>query len=93
MTTLPEKVFNNIAERILHTLSIYPKLSPSMLQISLNMPARKWKPVLEELIRQHKINRSVTVSITTTGRNQAYTILELPPVFKGLRAVVSDDNG
>jgi len=65
----------DVRERILHVFSIYPKISPSMLQISLNLPAKDWRPVLEELITEDQVTRQSLVHLTPTGRNQSYTIL------------------
>jgi hypothetical protein len=65
-------------DRILHTLSIYPKISPSMLQIGIgtSVTATLWKPVLEDLIEEGLIIRSHMVAETPTGRMQSYVILE-----------------
>ncbi len=71
--TLPDS--KEIATRILRILAIYPKVSPSMLQISLNLPASCWKPVLESLVADSKVHRQFLVALSQTGRNQTYTIL------------------
>lgn len=81
MSTINKEGNCEITQKILHTLSIYPKISPSMLQISLNLAASKWKPILEHLIQIHKIKRSVIVAPTPTGRHQSHTVLELAPIF------------
>jgi len=78
----------NIAEemiraRILHTLTIFPKLSMSMLQIGIGtgFPPALWHPVLEDLIRDGKVSRT-TVQATNpvTQRGQTYTIMALGDV-------------
>lgn len=70
-----------VRQKILHTLSIYPKLSHSMLQIGLgtSFPSSLWRPVLDQLISegqvisvQHKETNPVT------NREQIYTLLGLP---------------
>lgn len=66
-----------IQDKILHILSVYPQISPSMLQISLNLPASSWKPALEHLIKDEKVVRMVVVMNTPTGRLQSHTILHL----------------
>jgi len=66
---------SDVRERILHVLSIYPKVSPSMLQIALNMPIKIWHPVLEALISDGHVSRASIVSPTPSGRHQSYTIL------------------
>lgn len=72
-------VEESITSRILHILGIYPKISPSMMQIgigsSLSPPI--WKPILRKLIEQKVIQEDVIVSITPSGRHQTYTILSL----------------
>ncbi len=67
----------DIQGRILHMLSVYPQISPSMLQISLNLPALKWKPALEHLIQDEVVLRHVVVMNTPSGRIQNHTILRL----------------
>ena len=62
--------------KILHVLSIYPKISPSMLQISLNIKAAVWRPVMEALIEEGLIKRSTIVSPTPAGRHQSYVVLK-----------------
>lgn len=65
-----------VRDKILHVFNIYPKISPSMLQISLNIKAAIWRPVLEELIEQGKVKRSTIVAPTPAGRHQSYTVLK-----------------
>lgn len=67
----------DVRERILHTFSIYPKISPSMLQISLNLPTIKWRPVLKCLIEENVIRQTSSIVMTPGGRNQSYVILTL----------------
>jgi hypothetical protein len=68
---------SELAAKICHVLSVYPQISPSMLQIALNIPANSWRPVLEELIAQGSVKRRHEVAPTPTGRHQTYTILSL----------------
>lgn len=64
-----------VLSRIRNTFSMYPIISPSMLQISLNLPVKIWRPVLEWMVDQGEIDRSTQISITPTGRHQSYTVL------------------
>ena len=70
----------DIEERILHTLALYPQISPSMMQIALNITAKDWRPVLEALIACGKVSRKTIVSPTPSGRHQSYIILHNPAV-------------
>ena len=75
-----------ISQRILHTLSIYPKLSMSMLQIGVGtgFPPALWHPVLEMLIRDGKVTRTlVQATHPVSGRDLQYTILELSTTVNG----------
>jgi len=65
--------------RILHTFTIYPKLSPSMLQIGIGTgyPPALWHPVLESLIAAGIVSRTqVQATNPVSKRDQTYTILE-----------------
>lgn len=67
-----------IRQRILHTLWIYPKLSPSMLQIGIGtgFPPALWHPVLERMIDNGEVIRSQTQATNPVSkRDQTYTIL------------------
>lgn len=69
--------------RIMHTLLIYPKLSPSMLQIGIGtgFPPALWHPVLEKLIAEGKVERiQVQATNPVSKREQTYTILREPSV-------------
>lgn len=74
---MPDYTPQDLADKICHVLSVYPQISPSMLQIALNVSAPTWKPILEDLIDTGKVERKHTVSPTPTGRHQTYTILSL----------------
>lgn len=66
-----------VKERILHILSVYPQISQSMLQISLGVPVASYKPVLEHLIKGGKVLRDTVVINSPTGRMQTHTIIRL----------------
>jgi hypothetical protein len=70
-----------IRERILFTLAIYPKLSPTMLQVSLGTSTRPsiWHPVLNQLIEEGLVDR-VQIRPPTpapSGRDQVFTVIQL----------------
>lgn len=70
-----------ISARILHTLSIYPRLSMSMLQVGVGtgFPPRLWKPILESLIAQGKVSRhQISATHPVTQRDMTYTVITAP---------------
>lgn len=70
---------DELAARIVHLLSIYPCVSPSMMQIGLGVKAGLWRPVLDTMIEDGRVTRNSHNSTTPSGRHQSYTILTLTP--------------
>ena len=72
----PEK---QIRDKIIHILTVYPRISVSMMQIGVgtSLAPTIWKPVLEQLIREGVIIRDSKSYNTPAGREQIYTILSL----------------
>ncbi len=70
---------DGIRDNILHILSIFPIISPSMLHITLggSLPTRVWKPVLEDLIKSDLVERGEHVTPAPNGRTRCYTLLSL----------------
>lgn len=68
-----------IRGRIVHVLSIYPRISVSMLQIGVgtSMPPTIWKPVMLEMIKEGIIKEERVAMSTPSGRQQVYTVLSL----------------
>ena len=69
-----------IGTKILHLLSIYPIISPTMLQGGLG-PAMKpvlWRPILAALIADNKVVQEQESMLTPTERYNTYTKLMLP---------------
>lgn len=68
-----------IRDKILHTLSIYPKISQSMLMIGIGtgIPSDMWHPVLDRLIEEGLVNKTQVQAKTPAGRDQVYTCLTL----------------
>lgn len=75
MTPIPD--IKDVENRILHILQIYPKISPSMMQIGIGsqIPAAIWKPILEDLISNGLIKRDIIMGKSASGRIQTYTII------------------
>lgn len=67
-------------KKILHILDVYPKLSPSHVQISIGtaVPSSIWKPVLDKLVEEGSVILSTISKEAPTGRQQNYVILSLP---------------
>lgn len=65
-----------VREKILHVFGIYPKISPSMLQIGLNIKAAIWRPIVDDLIEEGLIRRSNVIAPTPSGRHQNYVVLK-----------------
>lgn len=68
-----------IGRKILHCLSIYPQISPSMLVVGIGtaFPTAMWTPVLERLIMEGKVDKTQVQAETPSGRMNVYTILSL----------------
>ena len=68
-----------IRRRIVHTLTIYPRLSNSMLQVGIGtgIPPRLWHPVLERMVAEGTVKRTIVKAVNpVTQREQVYTLLE-----------------
>lgn len=78
-TDVSNEVVGNIEDKILRVLGIFPRLSPSMLQIGLGtaLPPKLWKPILEDLIAREQVLRTEEMHDTETGRRQVYVVLQL----------------
>jgi hypothetical protein len=68
-----------IRKKITHLLSIYPKVSPSMLQVGIgpSIAPAMWKPILAQLKDLGLVIETQLQAQTHTGRHQTYTIYEL----------------
>jgi S1-C subfamily serine protease len=75
--TEPKDMNSIIREKILWVLDIFPKVSPSMLQISLGsgIPADTWRPILEQLIREGEVHRAQRTVQGPSDRSQVITTL------------------
>lgn len=69
----------DIRDRIIHVLRLYPIISPSMLQMGLgpNVAAHEWRPVLDDMVSSGDIIQSTTTVNSPSGRHNTYTRLSL----------------
>ena len=65
--------------RILEIFSVYPRISPTMLQSALgpSLSPELWRPILERLIREDLIDHTAELPPVGSKRTRAYTVLEL----------------
>jgi hypothetical protein len=68
-----------IRQKVLHVLSIYPKLNPSMLQVGIGtgVAPRLWHPVVDALIAEGLVKKYDIDTVTPTGRSQTSTVIAL----------------
>jgi hypothetical protein len=69
-----------VRERILHALEIFPFISSSMLHQAIGTATlgSLWKPVLNELIEEGLVVETTFSGKSSGGRTQSYSILHLP---------------
>ncbi len=81
MTKPPKEADTVIEQKILHILDHFPKITPSMLQISLGsgIPTTLWHSILDELVEKGTIHRYRKMVITPTGRQQVQTVISKDP--------------
>lgn len=65
--------------KILHTLSVYPYLNASMLQVGIGtaISPKLWHPVKDALLREGLIVQEEIRTKSSVGRDQVYTIYRL----------------
>ena len=71
-----------IEDKILHILDNFPKITPSMLQITIGsgIPTAIWHPVLERLIVEGAIFRCQRIIQSPSGRYESKTIISSNPI-------------
>jgi len=77
---LGDKTVSMIRLRITHTLTIFPKISHSMLQLGIGtgFPPAIWDPVLDQLMAEGVVKKtSVSATHPVTGRDQTYSLISL----------------
>lgn len=74
-----------IRDKILKVLEIYPKISPSMLQIGIgsSIPTKIWRPVFDKMVEDGTLVQDDIVSLSSTDRNQVYRVVHLATVTQG----------
>lgn len=70
---------DSIRTRILHLLTVYPRISPSMLQIGIgtSVPPTIWRPILDELVKDHKVMITSINIQSPAGRTRSYQVVSL----------------
>lgn len=80
-TTIPahDSREESIRSRILFLLSVYPVMSPSMIQQGIGpaVPIKVWRPIYEALITEGVLKREVFVLETNKGQARAHTLVTL----------------
>jgi hypothetical protein len=73
------KAYGLIKAKIMYTLSVYPKISPSMLQVGIGPSTQPaiWRPILDDLIKDGLISREAVEKNTPTGRFNRHEVLSL----------------
>jgi hypothetical protein len=76
-TTVDTEKF--MRERIEHVLSIFPKISKSMLQVGIgtSISPQLWKPVYERMVSEGVVVEESADFTTPNGRHQNYVIVQL----------------
>jgi hypothetical protein len=75
-----DKTMEAVRMRILHSLTVFPKISHSMLQIAIGtgLPGSLWKPILDQLINEGAVKRyTEVVQSPYSYKSQSYTFLTL----------------
>jgi hypothetical protein len=74
---------DKLREIIIHVLSMYPIISPTMLQMGIgnSISPSKWRPSLEALIRVGTIKRWSDTALAPSGRHNNYTKLSLTEAY------------
>lgn len=74
----------DIKHRILHVLSIYPKISPTMLQVGIGPQTKPqdWRPVMNLLIDEEHIVVDTIQRASPSRKYHTYTILEMSDTGK-----------
>lgn len=69
------------AERIVHVLRIYPRISPTMLQMGLGPHTKPelWRPTLNDLVEKGIVVQGTDSRMSPAGRYHQYQYLELSP--------------
>lgn len=68
-----------IRDKIIQTLTIWPRLSPSMLQVGIGTSVKPtlWHPILDSLIKEGIVARDEISMKSHIGRDQVYSVIHL----------------
>jgi hypothetical protein len=74
-----EEYVKDVREKIIHFLTVYPKISPGMLQAAIgpNVAPNVWRPILAELVEQGIVDQVQQHAQLPSGRNTVHTIISL----------------
>lgn len=80
---------DTIRNKIVHVLTVYPKVSKSMLQVGIGtaVSPKIWHVVLDHLISEGRVQQEQLSLTGPTGREQTYTIIQLNPNYKVTQAL------
>ena len=79
MISEEEKEAREVADKIHHILTYFPKITHSMLQVGLGstVPASQWRPVLEEMVLEGEVRIESVMTTLPSGRAANYSIIQL----------------
>lgn len=68
-----------VRTKIKHVLTLYPKISPSMLQIGIGtgVPPRFWRPIFAQMIKEGAIEVKTFNARFPSGRDHVYKVVSL----------------
>lgn len=71
---------NEVVEKTMTTLGIYPRLSWTHLQVSLGTSLKPafWKPIIFRLIEERKLKLERVQYKAVDGRERTYQVISLP---------------
>jgi hypothetical protein len=70
---------NMLREKMIFLLTLYPKLTPTMLHVGIGPQVRPqiWRPVMENLITEGVVKKDHLSLTTPKGQFRTYTVLSL----------------
>ena len=81
---MPNEQNAYVRERIITLLTIYPIISPSMLQIGLgsSLPTLVWRPVFDSMVSAGEIVEDLIEGPSTDSRQRPFKTVALAPHMK-----------
>lgn len=70
-----------VRTKITHVLTIYPKLSMSMIQVGIgtSLSPKLWRAVLDQMAAEGLVKISVHTVMSPSGRAQVHNLVSLVP--------------